>query len=442
MNKTLLIIQREYLSRVKKRSFLIATFLVPLLFVGVYGIAIYAFISSDEIKKVQVLDESGLFLNKFSEEKSNNYVFEKKPLEEAKMKFKDSGFDALVFIPKNIVEKPEGLMMFAEKTVNAALKSNVENIVQGEVRNLKLKKLGIDVKIIDDNKVNVSANTYSLNDNSGKEKSSSTGAAAAIGGIIGFLLYFTIIISGSQVMSGVIEEKSSRIIEVMISSVKPIQLMIGKIVGIGLVSLTQFILWMLLFGILTGVAGSIIASKTQDKIQKQVTVGMSKDQVKMIESQVKAENPMNQLDKVTESMSIPKLIFCFFFFYLGGYLLYSSLYAAVGSSVETIQEAQQFSLPITLPIIVSFMLAQGVIKDPDSSLAFWASIIPFSSPINMMMRLPFGVPTWELVLSMVLLILGFLFTTWLASRIYRIGILMNGKKPSWKEISKWVFYKG
>lgn len=442
MNKTLLIIQREYLSRVKKKSFLIATFLVPLLFVAVYGIAIYAFISSDEIKKVQVLDESGLFTNKFSEDKANNYVFDKKPLEEAKVKFKDSDFDALVFIPKNIVEKPEGLMMFAEKTVNAGLKSNVENIVQGEVRNLKLKKLGIDVKIIDDNKVNVSANTYSLNDNSGKEKSSSTGAATIVGGLIGFLLYFTIIISGSQVMSGVIEEKSSRIIEVMISSVKPIQLMIGKIVGIGLVSLTQFILWMLLFGILTGVAGGIVASKTQAKIQKQVTVGMSKEQVKLIENQVKSENPMEQLDKITESMSIPKLIFCFFFFYLGGYLLYSSLYAAVGSSVETIQEAQQFSLPITLPIIVSFMLAQAVIKDPDSSLAFWASIVPFSSPINMMMRLPFGVPTWQLILSMVLLILGFLFTTWLASRIYRIGILMTGKKPSWKEISKWVFYKG
>jgi ABC-2 type transport system permease protein len=240
----------------------------------------------------------------------------------------------------------------------------------------------------------------------------------------------------------VIEEKSNRIIEVMISSVRPFQLMMGKIIGVGLVGITQFLLW----GILTFTASTattaLMSGKVEQKVRVMQKTGVNKEEVEKFKSDFKAKNPLSGISQTVENISLAKLIICFFLFYIGGYLIYSSLFAAVGSAVENASEAQQFLLPVTIPILVSFFLGQAIIQDPDSNLAFWASMFPLTSPIDMMVRLPFGVPNWQIALSFSLLVLGFMGTTWMAGKIYRVGILMYGKKPSWKEISKWVFYKG
>jgi len=244
-------------------------------------------------------------------------------------------------------------------------------------------------------------------------------------------------------MRGITEEKTSRIVEVIISSVKPFQLMMGKIIGVALVGLTQFVLWILLTISLTSAATAILNRQLPEDA-KEITQEMGKVQGQMPSGNMGGSNVANPVEEVlgaVGSLNIPLILGCFLFYYLGGYLLYSALFGAVGAAVDNDADTQQFMLPITLPIIFSFVFAQFVLRDPDGSLAFWTSIIPFTSPIIMMVRIPFGVPAWELALSMTLLVLGFMGTTWLAARIYRVGILMYGKKVSYKELAKWIFYK-
>jgi ABC-2 type transport system permease protein len=257
-----------------------------------------------------------------------------------------------------------------------------------------------------------------------------------LAGVMGMLLYITLLLYGSQVMAGVIEEKSSRIIEVIISSIKPYQLMLGKILGVGMVGLTQFLLWIVLTIGLSQVASTFYgASPMQQKVE----------QVKKTDPEVAKTmeaSPMDEVTKVIESTNIPLVLGGFLFYFLFGYLLYSSLFAAIGSAVESTAEAQQFTFIVMLPIILAFIMAQFTMQDPDSTMAFWASMIPFTSPINMMVRLPYGVPMWELATSMILLVLGFLGCSWISARIYRVGILMYGKKITLKEMAKWMFYKG
>jgi len=241
-------------------------------------------------------------------------------------------------------------------------------------------------------------------------------------------------------MNGVIEEKSSRIIEVIISSVKPYQLLLGKIIGVGLVGLTQFLLWIVLTIGLTQITGKFYGEKVKNNLT-QIQKVDSEKQSKIIAKSDEG-SPMSEVTKVLESTNIPMIIAAFLFYFFVGYMLYSSLFAAIGSAVESATEAQQFTFIVMIPIILSFLMAQYTIQDPDSNIAFWASMIPFTSPINMMVRLPYGVPGWELILSMTLLVLGFLGCSWVSARIYRVGILMYGKKVTWKELGKWLFYKG
>jgi ABC-2 type transport system permease protein len=258
-----------------------------------------------------------------------------------------------------------------------------------------------------------------------------------LAGVMGMLLYITLLLYGSQVMNGVIEEKSSRIIEVIISSIKPYQLMLGKILGVGMVGLTQFLLWIVLtFGL------SQVASKFYQTSPIQQKVEQVKKADPKVAREINDASPMAEVTKVIESTNIPLVVGGFLFYFLFGYLLYSSLFAAIGSAVESATEAQQFTFIVMLPIIAAFMMAQFTMQDPDSTMAFWASMIPFTSPINMMVRLPYGVPAWELATSMILLVLGFLGCSWISARIYRIGILMYGKKVTVKEMAKWLFYKG
>lgn len=439
MNKTLLIIQREYLVRVKKRSFLIVTLLTPLLITALYAVPALLFFADDEAKKIQLLDEAGVLKGKLTNDEDYVYSFVEGTLASAKKTLTDGKTDALVYVPKDIVDHPDRLQIFAPKTVSMRLQNDLEKAVQDEVRNQRLTRAGIDVKVVEDNRVNVSAKTYSLSEEG--EKSSSSGLATGIGYAIALILYLTVFISGSQVMNGVIEEKSSRIIEVMISSVKPMQLLLGKIIGVGLVGLTQFLLWIALtIAISTAVSG-VLKNRLEDRIQKEVSAQATPEQAQQVEAQLKAQNPLSNMTEALSNLPLGLILGCFIFYYLSGYLLYSSLFAAVGSAVETPAEAQQLLFPVTIPLILSIMLMGFVINEPDSRIAFWASIIPFTAPVDMMARLPFGVPAGELILSMVLMVLGFLGTTWIAARVYRVGILMYGKKPTFKELSKWVFYK-
>ena len=440
MRNIFLVIKREYLVRVKKKSFLIMTLLAPLLFVGFYAAVIWVAIGSVDTKTVQVLDESGLFKEEFKDTKTLKFEFVTKKIEAAKSGFANSKANALVYIPSNVIRDPKSVRIYAAKNVSMDLKSDIEKTIERQIENIKLEEAGITHKILEDSRVNVSSETISLSEEG--EKTSSSGAATVIGGICAFLIYMSVFIYGTQVMRGITEEKTSRIVEVIISSVKPFQLMLGKIIGVALVGLTQFVLWIVLSTALTSAASAVLSSNAKEnpemaqemqKIQKGMPAqGMPGNEV---------ENPVAEIMGAVNSLNIPLIVGCFLFYYLGGYLLYSALFGAVGAAVDNDADTQQFMLPITLPIIFSFVFAQFVLRDPDGTLAFWTSIIPFTSPVIMMVRIPFGVPAWEIALSMVLLVIGFMGTTWLAARIYRVGILMYGKKVSYKELAKWIFYK-
>ncbi|WP_031525786.1 ABC transporter permease [Dyadobacter crusticola] len=441
MRNIFLVIKREYLVRVKKKSFLIMTLLGPLLFVGFYAVVIWVAIGSIDTKTVQVLDESGLFRNEFKDSETLKFSFITGDLDSAKTGFRKAEANALVYIPKNVIKEPKSVKIYAAKNVSMDLKSEIEKVIEKQIEDIKLSEAGITHKILEDSRVNVSSETISLSEEG--EKTSSSGAATVIGGICAFLIYMSVFIYGTQVMRGITEEKTSRIVEVIISSVKPFQLMLGKIIGVALVGLTQFVLWILLTTALTSATSAILSSQIpKDSVQMQqqmenVQKGMPNQNV----PGGSVENPITEVLGAINSLNIPLILGCFLFYYLGGYLLYSALFGAVGAAVDNDADTQQFMLPITLPIIFSFVFAQFVLRDPDGSLAFWTSIIPFTSPIIMMVRIPFGVPAWEIALSMVLLVLGFMATTWLAARIYRVGILMYGKKVTYKELAKWIFYK-
>ncbi|MCF2492162.1 ABC transporter permease [Dyadobacter chenhuakuii] len=442
MRNIFLVIRREYLVRVKKKSFLIMTLLGPLLFVAFYGVVIWVAVGSVDTKTVQVLDESGLFRNEFKNSETLKFAYLDSSIDSAKVKFKNSDANALVYIPKNVIKEPKSVRIYAAKNVSMDLKSEIEKVIEKEIENIKLEEAGITHKILEDSRVNVSSETISLSEEG--EKTSSSGAATVIGGICAFLIYMSVFIYGTQVMRGITEEKTSRIVEVIISSVKPFQLMLGKIIGVALVGLTQFVLWILLTTALTS-ATSAVLSNQMSKESPEMAQEMEKVQKGMPGPSGmpggNVENPVAEVLGAINSLNIPLILGCFLFYYLGGYLLYSALFGAVGAAVDNDADTQQFMLPITLPIIFSFVFAQFVLRDPDGTLAFWTSIIPFTSPIIMMVRIPFGVPAWEIALSMVLLVLGFMGTTWLAARIYRVGILMYGKKVSYRELAKWIFYK-
>lgn len=441
MRNIFLVIKREYLVRVKKKSFLIMTLLGPLLFVAFYATVFWVALGSIDTKTVQVLDESGLFRNEFKDSETLKFAYLDSSIDSAKAKFKGSEANALVYIPKNVIKEPKSVRIYAAKNVSMDLKSEIEKVIEKEIEDIKLGEAGITHKILEDSRVNVRSETISLSEEG--EKTSSSGAATVIGGICAFLIYMSVFIYGTQVMRGITEEKTSRIVEVIISSVKPFHLMLGKIIGVALVGLTQFVLWILLTTALTSATSAVLSNKMSEQ-SPEVAMEMQKMQNGMPASNMpggSVENPIAEVLGAVSSLNLPLILGCFLFYYLGGYLLYSALFGAVGAAVDNDADTQQFMLPITLPIIFSFVFAQFVLRDPDGTLAFWTSIIPFTSPIIMMVRIPFGVPAWEIALSMFLLVLGFMGTTWLAARIYRVGILMYGKKVSYKELAKWIFYK-
>jgi len=436
MNKILLVIQREYLTRIQKKSFWIASLLGPILITAIYAVPIWLAMQDKEVKRIEVVDESGLFQTADLVDKEVEFKLVNKPIADLKANFAKEGYTALVHLPKDILTNGKDLKIYSEKNLSLSLKSSIERVIEKKVRAVLMKEAGIASEVYEKTQVDVGSETVTVSE-AGDETSSSSGGAMILAGVMGMLLYITLLLYGSQVMNGVIEEKSSRIIEVIISSIKPYQLMLGKILGVGMVGLTQFLLWIVL---------TIGLSQVASKFYQTSPIQQKMEQVKKADPKVAKEindaSPMAEVTKVIESTNIPLVVGGFLFYFLFGYLLYSSLFAAIGSAVESATEAQQFTFIVMLPIIAAFMMAQFTMQDPDSTMAFWASMIPFTSPINMMVRLPYGVPAWELATSMTLLVLGFLACSWISARIYRIGILMYGKKVTVKEMSKWLFYKG
>ena len=425
MNKIILIIRREFLTRVRKKTFIIGTILFPLLYLGlIFGTGYIADKTREDLK-IAMVDQSGLFkANQLSSvndtDTSNTLILVNQDPEVLKKSFDSLGYDGFVVIPKNFnwrsgVDSNE-IKVNTKKSFGLGAINPIEKKFNQMWNKLKHDSLGLDnAKDAILNK----AIAFKLNNE--KDRNANAGIASTIGYVCGFLMYFILLLYGSQVMMGVTEEKTSRIAEVVVSSVKPFQLMIGKIIGIGMVALTQFLIWIACIFIIYNVTK---------------TTGNGGAASAMV----------GRIQEVFTSVNIPLTVGCFIFYLLGGFFFYSSLYAAIGSAInEDMREAQSLSFPITMLVIFSIALMTPAIANPSSSVAVWSSIIPFSSPIVMMARIPFGVPNtvpwWQLGLSMVLLVAGFMLTTWFAARIYRTGILMYGKKPSWKEMIKWAFRK-
>lgn len=434
MNKIALIISREYLARVKKKSFIIMTLLAPILFGGVMIVPAWLASRGGDEKIVEVIDESGLFTDKLENSNSVIFQFINKDVEQAKQDLLATEKYGLLYIPKVNLDEPEGIILYSISNPSFDLKRSLERKIKNELENVKLTKSGIAQETIDGLKSTVSLHTINLSD-SGDESESNSAAASAIGYASSFLIYMFIFMYGAQIMRGIIEEKTSRIIELMISSVKPFQLMMGKILGIGAVALTQFLLWVVLStAVISGVSSVLLGDITAKEDDTELVA-----QVEQV--------PQRDISKVTkffdalDTINIPFVIGCFIFYFIGGYLLYGSLFAAIGSAVDSDADSQQFMLPITLPLIFSMVMLAAVLNDPHGNLAFWLSIVPFTSPVIMMMRIPFDVPIWQLVVSMISVIGGFLATTWFAGRIYRVGIFMHGTKVNYKVLAKWFTMK-
>jgi ABC-2 type transport system permease protein len=441
MNKILLIIQREFLNRVQKKSFLITTILVPLIFPAIIGGMIYYMVKEAESAKpdtVQVVDESG----KFAFENSERFIYIKVdvPLEQAKKAYNESDDFALLYIPQFDIYKPEGLTIYTKENPSIEKVGNLERFLAERIREFKLEQYKVDEATLKALRTTVDLKQVSLSE-TGEEKSSNSGMLYGVGFVLGILIYMFVLIYGIQIMQGVIDEKTSKIVEVIVSSVKPFQLMMGKIIGIASVGLLQFTIWIL---IITFVSSSVLGyfglKMPQEQMREQMTQQINTPEAK---EAVEAQNSeVVEFLGAMDQIPFAKIAIVFVFYFLGGYLLYGALFAAVGSAVDSIQESQQFQFPITLPLLIGYMsLFFVILRDPHGPMSFWLSIIPFTSPVAMVGRIAFGVPTWELALSMVLLVGGFILTTWIAGRIYRVGILMTGTKVNYKVLAKWFMTK-
>lgn len=438
MNKVGLIIKREYLSRVRKKTFILTTLLTPILFIGLIAAVIFITVKNVRNEKIAVVDAEGILKSNLKSSEAVTYEFR---TDVDTSNFKAKGFTALLMAPHSSVNTGSNFKLVSEKSLSRVANSRIDKDISRSLENnLISQELKIDPLLIDSikNKANLVKVDVVKKDEMGKFTSSNFDLASGIGYFTAFLIYMTLFIYGVMVMRGVMEEKTNRIAEVIVSSVKPFQLMLGKIIGIGAVGLTQFLIWIVLITVLSTVFTAIIPHEVLEQV-KNAQQGAAGN----LQQTSEAMQNMAEIQTKFASVNWGIVIGCFLFYFLGGYLFYASLFAAVGSAVnEDSQDAQSLSLPITLPIVFAIIIMINSINDPSSSLATWSSLIPFFSPIVMMSRIPFGVPGtvpyWQLGLSMLLLVAGFLFTTWLSAKIYRTGILLYGKKPTWKEMIKWV----
>jgi len=452
MNKISTIINREYMTRVSKKSFIIMTILAPILMASIIIVPTVWMANQEmDYKKIAVVgDNTEIFRGALKNSGTLEFVYvDNVKIEDLKKTFEQAGYYGILYISSELVNTPNAIQLISKKQPPIADLQYMENLLEKDIEKQKLMAYNIENldEIMKNVESNVTIQTQKIDD-TGVVKETSTGIAMALAYIGGFLMYMLVFMFGSQVMRGVIEEKTSRVVEVIVSSVKPVQLMMGKIIGIALVGLTQFVIWVLLtFAIVGVVKATVLKDKNITEITQTVPQSlMNEEQQAEAQAQIQQANPqLSEFSKLFESaMNQPwaLIIFSFIFYFITGYLLYASIFAAIGSAVDNETETQQFMLPVTIPIILALMVAMGTMTNPESSLSLWFSIIPLTSPIVMVARIPFGVPAWQLILSMGLMVVTFILFVWMAAKIYRTGILMYGKKTSWKEMWKWLRYSG
>ncbi len=433
-----IIIEREYLTRVKKRSFLLITFLAPLFFAALMFLPAILMLNSekfDEKKTIAVLDESTLFVEKFKDTDVNTFIYIENDLADAKNLVREGVYDGVLYIPGTSLNLPVNAEIYSMKQIPMTLSDYINTTMKTVIEHQKLLASGIDPDIVKAANTSIYVQSIRMSEDENVEKKSYGEFEFLLGLVLAMVIYFVIFIFGSQVMRGVIEEKTNRIIEVIISSVKPFELMMGKIIGIALVGLTQFLLW----GVLTlGIYG-IVSSFLP--VQDVFSTGTAMtEQITEVSANTDNQEVLTKAFDIIHSINFKTVLWCFLFYFIGGYFLYSAMFAAVGSAVDNETDTQQFVTPISLLLVIPMICSTILANAPDSSIAVWLSMIPFTSPVAMMLRIPFGVPIWQVVTSVALLFVTFIIFTWLASKIYRTGILMYGKKVSWKEIFKWIKY--
>ena len=436
MNHLSLIIQREFLNKVRNKSFIIMTFLSPLIMVAIIGLVAYlSSLNNDKIEVVSVLDESGLFANQFQDDDNLQFkVLEGVSLVEAKLQVEASDDYGLLYIPKtdNIDALGEAITFYSSDSPSLIVMDDIEDVIESRANTLKLEEAGLNASEIRALRMRVNTRLETFQ---GQETSKlGSGLKLIFGGAAGYLLFMFIIIYGNMIMRSVIEEKTSRIIEVIISSVKPMKLLLGKVLGTSLAGISQFVAWVILIGVFSLVFSSVFGIDTS-AMQAQQQEALAQADVAMVDDTVQ--------QVYGEIMNLPlmNLVIMFILFFAGGYLLYASLYAAIGAAVDSETDTQQFIFPILMPLIIAIYVGFfTVIENPHGTVSQVFSFIPFTSPVVMLMRIPFGVPIWQQLVAVVLLFATFIGTVWFAAKIYRVGILMYGKKPSYRELIKWLKY--
>jgi ABC-2 type transport system permease protein len=439
MNKIFLIAGREFFSRVRKKSFIVMTLLGPLLIAGFYALIIYLSINeeiSNDLKRIIVIDESGVFRNKLRENNFYKFSYQDEPLDAARLQLRNEDYFAVLYIPKTAADSLRGFKLIAATQTSWKDESYIEDKLNKVISDIKFAQHGIEQKLIEEIN-NTSVVLESVRDTKEGLEKGSTAVSTGLGFIGAIFIYMFIFIYGVQIMRGVMEEKTNRIVEVIISSVKPFELMMGKIAGIAMVALLQFLIWVVLSTVLGGGVTGALSAK----------MSMVQDAGAAVSQTGKAALLSDIISQASQ-INVWLVGGMFLFFFITGYLFYGALFAAVGAAVDSETDTQQFMLPITIPLILAFFLAQTVVvSNPNGSLATWLSMVPFTSPIIMMVRVPFFTGAWDwswgwqIIASMCCMLLGILVTTWMAGRIYRIGILLYGKKITYKELGKWLFYK-
>mgnify|MGYP001081293529 CR=1 FL=1 len=436
MNHLPLIIKREYLTKVRNKSFILMTFLSPLIMIGLFFFVGYlSNVNNDIVRTIYVLDETSFLSETLKTNDQTIYThLSELDLETAKILANQEEAYGLLYIPNSSLDTVSNAIKFySEESPSLSLISSLESKIENKLSELKLQNEGVDLALIKSSKTSVEINQETFEG----VKTSKMGSIIKLifGGAAGYLLFMFIIIYGNMILRSVIEEKTSRIIEVIISSVKPIQLMLGKIIGTSLAGITQFVIWLLLGAVMFVAASSIFGvdvSQTQTPQQEIVNQALSNP-----ESASEFQIMVGEIS----ALPLGNLLVAFILFFIGGYLLYSSLYAAIGAAVDNETDTQQFMLPVLVPLILAIYVGVfTVIEDPHGTISTVFSFIPFTSPVVMLMRIPFGVPLWQQIVSLLILITTFIFTVWFAAKIYRVGILMYGKKPTYKELFKWLKY--
>ncbi|MBO5499215.1 MAG: ABC transporter permease [Bacteroidales bacterium] len=442
------IISREYLTRVKKKSFLLTTFLVPIFFAAMCILpSVIMFMAKDSGKKVAVVDQSGIVMPYLVDDEAVDYTdYSAEPVDSMKVKFEELGLDVLVVIsPIDSLERTVTVASYSEKPLSMELKEGVRSKVNDAVEDYRLAQYEIsDLKqILEDVKADVSIATYTL-DESGEEKITSSEVYMIISMILSIIIYMFIAMFSGMVMQSVIEEKASRVVEVLVSSVKATELMFGKIIGVACVALTQFFLWIVLTLVLVGGFSafvgfdSIMGDPAQTEQMMDMTAQMGGVDVAEMTQAMQEEEGLGAVLSTLRDINWAQMVLAFIIYFALGYLLYASFFAAIGSAVENEADTNQLQMPVTIPLLLAFFIALYAFNAPDSPVVWWGSMIPFTSPIVMLARIPFGVPGWELALSIALLVATFVLCGWASAKIYKIGILMFGKKTTFKDLWKWL----